>query len=84
VLATGVGLGVAECLIGTEATLDSMRIALYTRVSTSVQSVENQRHELRRVGEARHSDVVNEYSDDGISVARDRVHESKMALATEA
>jgi len=52
--------------------LEPVRIAIYTRVSTPTQSVENQRHELRRVAEARHWYVANEYADDGISGAKGR------------
>ena len=52
--------------------MEPVRIAIYTRVSTPTQSVENQRHELRRVAEARHWYVANEYTDDGISGAKGR------------
>lgn len=52
--------------------MEPVRIALYTRVSTSAQSIENQRYELRRVAEARHWHVAHEYSDDGVSGAKDR------------
>lgn len=52
--------------------MEPTRVALYTRVSTSAQSVENQRHELRRVAEARHWHVVKEYTDEGISGAKGR------------
>ena len=48
------------------------RIAIYTRVSTDGQSVENQRRELLAVAERRGWDVVQEYSDHGISGAKDR------------
>lgn len=49
-----------------------VRAALYARVSTPTQSVENQRHELRRVAEARRWYIANEYTEDGISGAKDR------------
>src|SRR5215510_3887420 len=47
------------------------RVAIYTRVSTDGQSVENQRRELLAVAERR-GEVVNEYSDHGISGAKGR------------
>lgn len=50
----------------------TIRIAIYTRVSTSSQSTENQRHELLRVAQARQWNVVAEYADDGLSGAKDR------------
>jgi DNA invertase Pin-like site-specific DNA recombinase len=52
--------------------VEPVRIATYTRVSTLSQSVENQRHELHRVAAARHWLVAQEYTDDGISGAKDR------------
>ena len=56
--------------------LDTMtklkRVAIYTRVSTDGQSVENQRRELLAVAERRGWEVVLEYSDHGISGAKDR------------
>src|SRR5215467_594534 len=48
------------------------RIAIYTRVSTDGQSVENQRRELLAVAERRGWEVVQEYSDHGISGAGGR------------
>src|SRR4029453_19222428 len=48
------------------------RVAIYTRVSTDGQSVENQRRELLAVAERRGWQVVQEYSDHGISGAKDR------------
>ena len=48
------------------------RVAVYTRVSTDGQSVENQRRELLAVAERRGWEVVQEYSDHGISGAKDR------------
>src|SRR5262245_12484651 len=47
-------------------------VAIYTRVSTDGQSVENQRRELLAVAERRGWEVVQEYSDHGISGAQDR------------
>lgn len=48
-------------------------IAIYTRVSMSSQSTENQRHELLRVAEARQWQIVEEYRDDGISGSKGRI-----------
>jgi DNA invertase Pin-like site-specific DNA recombinase len=48
------------------------RIAVYARVSTSFQSIENQRHELLQVAQARQWTVIQEYTDDGISGAKGR------------
>ena len=48
------------------------RVAIYTRVSTDGQSVENQRCELLAVAERRGWKVVQEYSDHGISGAGGR------------
>src|SRR5262247_4358243 len=48
------------------------RVAIYTRVSTDGQSVENQRRELLTVTQRRGWEVVQEFSDHGISGAKDR------------
>ncbi len=48
------------------------RCAFYLRVSTSGQTVENQRLELQRVAEQRGWHVVEIYSDNGISGAKGR------------
>jgi DNA invertase Pin-like site-specific DNA recombinase len=48
------------------------RAALYVRVSTDAQTVENQTRELRQVAERRGWDVVEVYSDAGISGAKGR------------
>src|SRR5262252_3919530 len=48
------------------------RVAIYTRVSTDGQSVENQRRELLAVAERRCWEVTQEYSDHGISGAKGR------------
>jgi DNA invertase Pin-like site-specific DNA recombinase len=48
------------------------RAALYLRVSTDKQTVENQRRELRQVAERRGWQVVEEYTDAGISGAKGR------------
>jgi DNA invertase Pin-like site-specific DNA recombinase len=48
------------------------RAALYVRVSTDVQTVENQIRELRRVARRRGWEVVEVYSDAGISGAKGR------------
>src|SRR5262249_47755160 len=48
------------------------RIALYLRVSTDRQTVENQDLQLRQVAERRGWQVVEVYNDAGISGAKDR------------
>ena len=48
------------------------RVAIYTRVSTDGQSVENQRRELLAVADRRGWAVVQQYSDHGISGAKGR------------
>ena len=48
------------------------RAALYVRVSTDAQTVENQIRELRQVAKRRGWDVVQVYSDAGISGAKGR------------
>jgi predicted site-specific integrase-resolvase len=48
------------------------RAALYTRVSTDRQTVENQISELRQVAERRGWEVVEIYRDAGISGAKGR------------
>jgi DNA invertase Pin-like site-specific DNA recombinase len=48
------------------------RVALYLRVSTDDQTVENQRLALRAAAEARGWQVVGEYADEGISGAKGR------------
>ena len=48
------------------------RAALYVRVSTDAQTVENQIRELRQVARRRSWDVVEVYSDAGISGAKGR------------
>src|SRR5262249_11787682 len=48
------------------------RAALYVRVSTSGQTVENQVAELERVAEFRDWQVIGRYSDQGISGAKGR------------
>ena len=48
------------------------RAALYLRVSTDGQTVENQRLALQAVCEQRGWQVVQEYADSGISGAKDR------------
>ena len=49
-----------------------MRVALYLRVSTSAQTVENQERELAAVAAARGWQVVATYRDEGISGAKGR------------
>jgi DNA invertase Pin-like site-specific DNA recombinase len=48
------------------------RAALYLRVSTDQQTVENQRRELRQIAERRGWEIVEEYNDAGISGAKPR------------
>jgi DNA invertase Pin-like site-specific DNA recombinase len=48
------------------------RVAIYARVSTSAQSVDNQRHELCRLAEVRGWCVSNEYTDSGVSGSKGR------------
>jgi DNA invertase Pin-like site-specific DNA recombinase len=48
------------------------RAAIYVRVSTDKQTIENQVRELRQVAERRGWQVVEEYSDAGISGAKGR------------
>jgi DNA invertase Pin-like site-specific DNA recombinase len=48
------------------------RAAIYVRVSTDKQTVENQIHELRQIAERRGWEVVEEYRDAGISGAKGR------------
>jgi len=50
----------------------TQRAALYVRVSTDAQTVENQMRELRQVAERRGWDVVEVYRDAGISGAKGR------------
>lgn len=50
----------------------SRRVALYCRVSTATQTTENQRIDLERVAAARGWHIVAQFSDDGISGAKDR------------
>lgn len=45
------------------------RAALYLRVSTDAQSIENQRRELRQIAERRGWQVVEEYHDAGTASA---------------
>jgi len=49
-----------------------IRVALYLRVSTGEQSVENQRRELLETAERRGWQVVDEFADEGVSGAKGR------------
>jgi DNA invertase Pin-like site-specific DNA recombinase len=51
---------------------NTKRAALYVRVSTDAQTVENQIRELRQVGKRRGWDVMEAYSDAGISGTKGR------------
>jgi DNA invertase Pin-like site-specific DNA recombinase len=48
------------------------RAAIYLRVSTDKQTVENQQRELRQIAERRGWEIVGEYHDAGISGAKGR------------
>src|SRR6516164_1399968 len=48
------------------------RAAIYVRVSTDKQTVENQQRELRQIAERRGWEIVAEYHDAGISGAKGR------------
>jgi len=48
------------------------RAAIYVRVSTDKQTIENQLRELRRIAEHRGWKIVEEYRDAGISGAKGR------------
>lgn len=48
------------------------RVALYLRVSTGEQSVDNQRRELLETAAHRGWQIIGEFSDDGISGAKER------------
>ena len=49
-----------------------MKVALYTRVSTAEQTVENQYRELLAVADERGWEIVGHFSDEGISGAKGR------------
>ena len=48
------------------------RVAIYVRVSTDRQTIENQLRELRQIAERRGWEVVHEYHDAGISGSKQR------------
>ena len=50
----------------------SKRAAIYVRVSTDRQTIENQVRELRQIAERRGWQVIEQYSDAGISGAKGR------------
>ena len=58
----------------TPTTTQPKRVALYLRVSTTGQTVENQRRELQAVADRHGWQVVAEYADEGISGAKGRDH----------
>jgi DNA invertase Pin-like site-specific DNA recombinase len=58
--------------MGAAMTKQVKRAALYVRVSTDAQTVENQIRELRQIAERRGWDVVEIYRDAGISGAKGR------------
>jgi DNA invertase Pin-like site-specific DNA recombinase len=51
---------------------DGLRAAIYVRVSTDKQTVENQLRELRQIAVRRGWEVVEEYHDAGISGSKGR------------
>src|ERR1700722_6064507 len=55
-----------------EASAMPKRVALYLRVSTSDQTVENQRRELQAIAERHGWQVVAEFADEGISGTKGR------------
>jgi DNA invertase Pin-like site-specific DNA recombinase len=57
---------------GAHEMVTNKRAALYVRVSTDAQTVENQIRELRQVAERRGWEVIEVYSDAGISGAKGR------------
>ncbi len=59
----------------------AMRAALYLRVSTSGQTVENQRRELEAAATARGWTVAHVYADEGISGAKGRDGRPQLDLA---
>jgi predicted site-specific integrase-resolvase len=50
--------------------MTAKRVALYVRVSTDGQTVDNQLQELRQIAERRGWEIVETYSDAGISGAK--------------
>ena len=50
----------------------NVRAAIYSRVSTSKQEIQNQISELERIASLRHWKIVATYADDGISGAKGR------------
>jgi len=56
------------------------RAAIYLRVSTDVQTTDNQRHELEAAAEARGWEVVALYADEGISGAKGRDNRPQLDL----
>jgi DNA invertase Pin-like site-specific DNA recombinase len=54
------------------ASLTSKRAAIYTRVSTDKQTIENQLRSLREIAQRRGWEIVSEYKDAGISGAKGR------------
>jgi predicted site-specific integrase-resolvase len=54
-------------MMGAMEDVMSKRAAIYVRVSTDKQTIENQVRELRQIAERRGWEVVEQYSDAGIS-----------------
>jgi DNA invertase Pin-like site-specific DNA recombinase len=52
--------------------MSTKRVALYLRVSTTEQTVENQRRELRAIAERHGWQVVAEFADEGVSGTKGR------------
>lgn len=57
-------------LTKTEGTEVGMKAAIWLRVSTTDQTIENQQRDLRRFAEMRGFDVVREYDLTGVSAAQ--------------
>lgn len=49
-----------------------MKVAIYSRVSTSTQTTENQVNQLKSVAQARSWTIVGQYTDEGISGSKGR------------
>jgi DNA invertase Pin-like site-specific DNA recombinase len=52
--------------------METMKVAIYCRVSTAEQSIEMQRSDLRRYWEQRGFEIFREYADEGVSGTKDR------------
>jgi DNA invertase Pin-like site-specific DNA recombinase len=64
--------GVYRFVVISIARFDMKRVGIYLRVSTTEQTTDNQRLDLQRVGAQRGWDVVETYTDHGISGSKGR------------